>query len=573
MKPFRSSNAARIIFVLWCGLSDFILPAPAPAAERLIALSAERLPPGKLAVWPNAGTLGGRFAPGGAAAPAVSTVSGRAAVVFEGKGDFLASSFAVASSLGGRHPFTAAAWVFDPEPLARKIVASWSGEKGRAAEFGFGTGFQAGFFSAPLLKMGYRGGPPKAARWQHIAVSYDGARLRLYLGGALNAEQEAKLSVAAGDAFRLGAGWNPVRRTPVQPFSGSLAAFDFFDAALGPDEIWRLAGNAGRPSAGRLADITKVPIRPLPESRRAELRTLLSSDPGDVLFFVASDLHYGAAVTAAAANARMIEAMNELPGKRFPKRLGPDVVGAPRGVVLLGDLIDDGNSPDAAGFWNEFTADYDTKGAGRLAFPVYEGVGNHDGDPGRVVRDSIKARHPGRPGLRSISPDGLHYSWDWGPVHCVQLNLFPGADGDDIINPWGRPFEGEWRKPRHSLEFLVRDLAENVGSGGRPVVLFQHYGWDEWSRGWWSDREREALAAALKGTNVVAIFWGHSHAVQRIDWNGIPTWCVGSANKEGAGGEFLVVRLTRDFLSIAERRLNRWGLIDRLPIGAGSTNR
>jgi hypothetical protein len=535
------------------------------AAERLIALRAERLPAGKVKTWPNEGTLGGQFVLGGATAPARVSFSGRAAAVFEGKGDHLVSSFPVPAALGGTHPFTAAAWVFDPQRTVKKTIASWASGADRAAELGIGTGRQAGFYSGPLLKLGFQGGLPSEACWQHVAVSYDGARLRLFLDGALNAEKIAALSIVPGDFFRVGAGWIPARRTAYQPFSGGIGSFDFFDAALSLDEIWRLAGNAGPPPTGPPPDITKPPLHPLSEARQAELRSLRSDDPDDVLFFVASDTHYGATVTAAAANARTIEAMNGLPGKRFPKPVGPEIVGAPRGVVVLGDLVDDGNAPDAGEFWAVFAADYGAAGEGRLAFPVYEGAGNHDGDPGRPVREGIKRRNPGRPGLRSISSDGLHYSWDWGRFHCIQLNLFPGSAGDDIPNPWGRLFEGDWRKPGHSLEFLIKDLAESVGSSGRPVILFQHYGWDEWSRGWWSDREREAYGAAIRGYQIAAVFWGHSHAVQRIDWNGIPTWCVGSANKEGAGGEFLVVRLTPNELIVAERRPGRWGLAERVP--------
>jgi len=554
----------RPAIVLWGAL--LFAAGLGQAAERLIALRAERLPAGKVKAWPNEGTLGGRFVLGGATAPLGASFSGRAAVVFKGKGDHLVSTFPVSAALGGTHAFTTAAWVFDPQLAVKKTIASWAGGADRAAELGIGTGRQAGFYNGPLLKLGFQGGLPLEARWQHVAVSYDGARLRLYLNGALNAEKATALSVNPGDHFRVGTGWNPARRTAFLPFAGAIASFDFFDDAFSPDEIWYLAGNSGPPPPGPPVDITKPPLHPLSEARRAELRSLRSDDPDDVLFFVASDPHYGATVTAAAANARTIEAMNDLPGRRFPKSIGPEIVGAPRGVVVLGDLVDDGNAPDAGEFWAAFAADYGAAGEGRLAFPVYEGAGNHDGDPGRPVREGIKGRNPGRPGLRSISPDGLHYSWDWGRVHCIQLNLFPGSAGDDILNPWGRPFEGDWRKPGHSLEFLVKDLAESVGSSGRPVILFQHYGWDEWSRGWWSDREREAYAAAVRGYNIAAVFWGHSHVVQRIDWNGIPTWCVGSANKEGAGGEFLVVRLTPDALSVAERRPGRWGLAQRIPL-------
>ncbi len=76
--------------------------------------------------------------------------------------------------------------------------------------------------------------------------------------------------------------------------------------------------------------------------------------------------------------------------------------------------------------------------------------------------------------------------------------------------------------PGHSLEFLEEDLARRVGASGRPVVLLQHYGWDAWGLGWWSDREREALRAAVKGYHVIAAFYGHSHVMMRVDLDGYP---------------------------------------------------
>jgi hypothetical protein len=48
------------------------------------------------------------------------------------------------------------------------------------------------------------------------------------------------------------------------------------------------------------------------------------------------------------------------------------------------------------------------------------------------VRANIQHRNEAmgahmRPRLRSTSSNGLHYSWDWGQLHLVQLNLYPGG--------------------------------------------------------------------------------------------------------------------------------------------------
>jgi len=99
----------------------------------------------------------------------------------------------------------------------------------------------------------------------------------------------------------------------------------------------------------------------------------------EVTFFLTSDLHYGVSPTVAAANAMTVEAMNALPGGTWPAGPGGGPIGVPRGVAVLGDLIDDGADPQAPEWWRGFAADYGVNGEGRLKYPVYENAGNHDG--------------------------------------------------------------------------------------------------------------------------------------------------------------------------------------------------
>ncbi len=543
--------------------------APPVRAATLISLRADTLRPGLFTEWKNGGTLSGLFRPG-RPAPRIEIVAGRPAVTFSGNGDFLRSSFPVPPALAGRRPFTAAAWVLDPALGAKKTIASWAGGTKASAEFGIGFGRNAAFFSSHLKKTGYQGGVPAARRWQHVAIVHDGNAVAVFLNGRFNAERAMALDVRPGPAVFVGASWIAGRSEAFQPFSGSLAALEIHDRALSDAEVWRLADNLGPPARRP----KNVPAGlPLPSAReleklKANAEAFRSSDPSEVVFLVASDPHYGGTVTAAAANARTVDEMNRLPGIRLPKSAGPGVVSTPRGVVVLGDIVEDGSAEDAPEVWSMVAADYGVRGGSRLLFPVYEGTGNHDGDAGGPVRAEIKSRNRLRPGLASVSPDGLHYSWDWGPLHAVHLNLFPGTAGDDYLDKGGDKSGQGWRSPRHSLEFLVHDLARNVGKSGRPVILFQHYGWDEWARSWWSGREREAYAAALKGYRVAAIFWGHSHVVQRVAWKGIPTWCAGSANRDPEPGVFLVVRWTPGSLMVAERVGNLWGRVDRVALGA-----
>jgi cytolysin (calcineurin-like family phosphatase) len=295
---------------------------------------------------------------------------------------------------------------------------------------------------------------------------------------------------------------------------------------------------------------------------------LLRGSSSEVTFFIISDTHYGVSDTVAQANRQTILAMTVLPGNPYPPDIGEGWISPPRGVVVLGDLVEDGGGVSGEDQWRSFAADFGVNGEGLLRHPVYEGFGNHDGGAEHPVRSGIRERNLRRPGVTNISSDGHHYSWDWEQVHFVQLNLFPGSQGEDIINPWGKTFEGSWKYPLHSLEFLERDLADRVGESGRPVVLFQHYGWDEWGLGWWGEGERDRFHAVIKDYRIAAIFWGHSHQAQYIPWLGIPTFCVGSSQHDPSPGVFMVVRITGDEILVAEKTPQGWGLTKKIPLSA-----
>jgi len=285
----------------------------------------------------------------------------------------------------------------------------------------------------------------------------------------------------------------------------------------------------------------------------------------DITFFLTSDTHYGMSSAADEADGRTVEAMNRLPGTAYPAEIG-GAVGATLGVAVLGDLVSNAGAPDGLAQWHRFSADFGVAGEGRLRYPVYELPGNHDGGDEGVVRRGILERDARRPGLKGASENGISYSWDWDDVHFACLGLYAGSEGEVVVNPWGRRFEGSWRLPGHSLEFLRDDLARNVGASGRPVVLLQHYGFDVWGLGWWSENERRALAEAIKGYHVIAIFWGHSHVVMRVDLGGLPTFCVGSAQADPLPGSFLVVRIRGRRMDVAERKADGWGYVARVPL-------
>lgn len=312
-----------------------------------------------------------------------------------------------------------------------------------------------------------------------------------------------------------------------------------------------------------------VPAMTLPLGRRFGLLLGLSAaligcacvEPvragnGSLTFFVTGDTHYGLELWAnnEPYNKATIDAMNALPGTAFPASLG-GVVDAPRGVLVAGDLTDTPEYPNIYGvhlppFFHRdgFNDDYAVDGTGRLRYPVYEGLGNHDihNTTHSYTVDGLRERNLVRPGVTHLSDNGLHYSWDWEGVHFVNLNVYPGYTPD----------------ASDSLLFLIEDLQNFVGDSGRPVMLMHHYGFDFFSQGWWSSGERQAYAGVLADYNVAGIFHGHLHTTMQYQWNGYDVF-NGSAAHDG---NFLVIRLENGRMDVASRENGLWGYTFSKPL-------
>jgi len=239
----------------------------------------------------------------------------------------------------------------------------------------------------------------------------------------------------------------------------------------------------------------------------------------NVTFISTSDCHFEA-VDNLDRNQRDIDtvrAINAITDISWPDELGGDRIQSPRGVVVLGDVIDDGDmkvndvnvsEKQYANFVECFGLDGKD---GLLAYPVFETWGNHDGPPegkeknGFSFQSQLKKRNVLRKekGLISnISENGLHYSWDWDDVHFVQLGIYPADKQREGIH-----YSPEWHNPQNALTFLKNDLAKNVGSSGRPVVLMAHMGFDT---DWWVQADWEEFYKAVKQYNVILYIYGHT---------------------------------------------------------------
>ena len=265
-------------------------------------------------------------------------------------------------------------------------------------------------------------------------------------------------------------------------------------------------------------------------------RGLAASHSQCASFFLVADTHYRADEsdfsrmddTSAAYNRRLIEWLNKLPGTEIPAAAGGGIVTAPHGVIHAGDLVDNADKSGeklkmADTEMAAFTGDWGLNGGDALLrWPVREVHGNHDGPRGEtVVTDTIKERNKRRAGLANVSENGLHYSWDWAGVHFVALGIVVG-DAPEVTRQ--RRYA-----PHGSLPFLVRDLEDNVGKSGRPVVLVHHVDVARYSapvadnivvRNEWDYGDVHAYHAALKPYRVAASLCGHTHARNLFRWDG-----------------------------------------------------
>ena len=284
----------------------------------------------------------------------------------------------------------------------------------------------------------------------------------------------------------------------------------------------------------------------------------------DITLLAVSDSHYREPDHRLGSHNHMnrasVEEMNRITSIDWPDQLGGGKIARPSGVVVLGDCIDDGDrrtgerkiSAEQYGF---FLADFGLTGSeGLLKYPVFEGWGNHDGPPEGKEKSSfsfqreIRKRNLVRKeqGLISnLSSNGLHYSWDWGDVHFVQLNLYP-ADKQRA----GVHYSPVWHDPQDSLSFLKQDLAAKVGSSGRPVVLMSHCGFDT---NWWVKEDWKDAYEAAKPYNVILYLYGHTGTgvMQWAPEGEAKKWAV--INDGHADVGFFVIRITDDRIRAAYR--------------------
>lgn len=288
------------------------------------------------------------------------------------------------------------------------------------------------------------------------------------------------------------------------------------------------------------------------------------TDVEEVTFFVTADPQIHLDKWGTAGTEATIKTLNELPGKPFPHG---GTVAEPRAILVAGDLVDVVADPR---HWEVYKKFFDPNGKAMLRYRAFECIGNHDlSPPGEdglgAVQNEFTERNRARVGPETFHYDKrhYHYSWDWGQLHLVNLNLFPGNHARPVYdNP------APWNEPLNSLDFLIEDLKTQVGDSGRPVILWWHYGLRGWGlEKWWTPEDLANLKKAIEPYNVVLILHGHEHSFAQYQWEGYQVFMCPSPQRdrdpktpevESTPKGFLVVRQQGTKLQLAHHDANGW---------------
>jgi hypothetical protein len=283
----------------------------------------------------------------------------------------------------------------------------------------------------------------------------------------------------------------------------------------------------------------------------APLVLCLQATGADVTWFAFSDCHYGGAEPNHPPRTvhEKVDWINTLPGTPLPKDVG-GVVEVPRGVIMAGDLIDNcWDEKRNKTEWANYLAEFGVNGEGKCKFPVYECIGNHDWNHGRFMYNNIKERNLKRKELgfiKNISENGYHYSWDWEGIHFIALNIFPGNEWAGEADTYGYGAH----HPEFAREFLEKDLRENVGNSGRPVITIHHF--RPIDENWWTYSAADTYHRILQDYNILVIMCGHQGGGVNNKWRGID-WAT-------SNGELEVFRVKPDnsFVAVGLKDRNTW---------------
>jgi len=206
-----------------------------------------------------------------------------------------------------------------------------------------------------------------------------------------------------------------------------------------------------------------------------------------------------------------IEAMNALPGTKYPEAIG-GTVDAPAFVFGAGDITE----------WptNAARTQYEKLITEKLKFPAYDIAGNHDTGgkvPSETITKWLAARH-----------GGLSYKIEQGGVVLLAVH----SKYDEMSDSPAQPIH------KDALEYIKAEL-KKIGPD-KPVIVALHLCYE-------AITNRDELVQAFEGYKVILVLGGHYHRSTVHKHRGIPFVQLPSPAPNGPR-EFTVIRITADRL-------------------------
>ncbi|HEY4641998.1 MAG TPA: metallophosphoesterase [Thermoanaerobaculia bacterium] len=272
----------------------------------------------------------------------------------------------------------------------------------------------------------------------------------------------------------------------------------------------------------------------------------------DVTFVVGGDTHirdtgYGMTDIIATNHVTALNEMLGPDGKRLAWPAGAfssGPIAQPDAVFIAGDLLNGlaASDKDAVALLQSLYLGTD-KERPKLKAHAYLGAGNHDfafhssaftynaKDNGNKIRELVLQSSKSNRFSVFESSFGVappHYAVTLGGGKLLVVVLSPSlAEPCRQLTGVGLHL-GNYAAPDSSecnaagwLETTLKNfVAANGGNTKAPVIIVQHYGYDDigtsntgdgWRGFWWHPDMRERLASIIKGYNVVAIVHAHTH--------------------------------------------------------------